>query len=130
MEIHIDIIVRHTIRKYVDVVVFAEALEGKNSNIARLSFSTKITDYLANGKCILAVGKEDIAPIDYFHRNDSAIIAHNKQEIYQQVSKIVTSPAIISEYSKKAYDCAVKNHEKQKVYGRFIEKMCIVKNNK
>lgn len=111
-----------------DVVVFAEALEGKASNIARLSFSTKITDYLANGKCILAVGKEDIAPIDYFHRNDSAIIAHNKQEIYQQISKIVASPEIISEYSKKAYDCAVRNHEKQAVHGRFIENMCKVVN--
>ena len=111
-----------------DVVVFAEALEGKDSNIARLSFSTKITDYLANGKCILAVGKEDIAPIDYFQRNDSAIIAHDKQEIYQQISKIVASPEIISEYSKKAYDCAVRNHEKQTVHGRFIENMCKVVN--
>lgn len=111
-----------------DVVVFAEALEGKDSNMARLSFSTKITDYLANGKCILAVGKEDIAPIDYFQRNDSAIIAHDKQEIYQQISKIVASPELISEYSKKAYDCAVRNHEKQTVHGRFIENMCKVVN--
>ena len=43
-----------------DVVVFAEALEGKQANIAKLSFSTKITDYLANGKCIFAVGRDYI----------------------------------------------------------------------
>lgn len=109
-----------------DVVVFAEALEGKDSNIARLSFSTKITDYLANGKCILAVGKKDIAPIDYFERNDSAIIAYNEEDIYEQVSRIVKNPELVSEYGKKAYDCAVRNHEKQTVNHRFIETMCNV----
>lgn len=109
-----------------DVVVFAEALEGKDSNIARLSFSTKITDYLANGKCILAVGKKDIAPIDYFERNDSAIIAYNEEDIYKKVSRIVKNPELVSEYGKKAYDCAVRNHEKQTVNNRFIETMCNV----
>lgn len=109
-----------------DVVVFAEALEGKASNIARLSFSTKITDYLANGKCILAVGKKDIAPIDYFERNDSAVIAYNEEDIYKQVSRIVKNPELVSEYGKKAYDCAVRNHEKQTVNHRFIETMCNV----
>lgn len=109
-----------------DVVVFAEALEGKASNIARLSFSTKITDYLANGKCILAVGKKDIAPIDYFERNDSAIIAYNEEDIYKQVSRIFKNPDLVSEYGKKAYDCAVRNHEKQTVNHRFIETMCNV----
>ena len=111
------------VQQEADVVVFAEALEGKAANIARLSFSTKITDYLANGKCILAVGKKDIAPIDYFERNDSAIIAYSKQEIFQKISSIVNTPGLIAEYSKKAYDCAVKNHDKKMVDARFIESM-------
>lgn len=107
-----------------DVVVFAEALEGKAANTARLSFSTKITDYLANGKCVLAVGKDYIAPIDYFVRNDSAIVATSEEEIFKKVATIVDSPELISEYSKKAYDCAVRNHEKQTMNNRFIEYMC------
>lgn len=106
-----------------DVVVFAESLEGKDANIARLSFSTKITDYLANGKCILAIGKEYIAPIDYFTRNDSAIIANNAAEILERIAEIVNNPGLISEYGKKAYDCAVRNHEKSMVDTRFIESM-------
>ena len=109
-----------------DVVVFAEALTGKEANIARLSFSTKITDYLANGKCILAVGKKDIAPIDYFIRNGSAVIADSEQEIYKQIRSIVNHPECIAEYSKKAYECAVRNHEKRAVNNRFIETMCKV----
>ena len=58
------------ILQYADVVVFAEALEGKEANIAKLSFSTKITDYISNGKCVLAIGKRYIAPIDYFLKYD------------------------------------------------------------
>ena len=111
------------VQQEADVVVFAEALEGKEANIARLSFSTKITDYLANGKCILAIGKEYIAPIDYFARNDSAIIANKKEEILERIRDIVNNPEIIEEYSKKAYDCAVKNHEKSMVDTRFMESM-------
>lgn len=109
------------IQQEADVVVYAEALGGKEANIARLSFSTKITDYLANGKCILAVGKKEIAPIDYFERNDSAIIANTAEEIFQKISSIVSNPGLIAEYSKKAYDCAVRNHEKGMVDSRFIE---------
>lgn len=112
------------IQQEADVVVFAEALEGKDANIARLSFSTKITDYLANGKCILAIGKDYIAPIDYFIRNDSAIVATETDQIYVAIKRLCDNPVLIEEYSRKGYDCAVRNHEKSVVDKRFIENMC------
>lgn len=111
------------VQQEADVVIFAEALEGKEANIAKLSFSTKITDYISNGKCVLAIGKEYIAPIDYFQRNDAALIAHSKEEIYQQVKRIVDNPSLIDEYGQKAFDCAVRNHEKKMMDKRFIETM-------
>lgn len=106
-----------------DVVVFAEALEGKSANVARLSFSTKITDYLSGGKCILAIGNDYIAPIDYFQRNDAAIIAHNSQEIKDRISDIVNNPSLLDEYGKKAFSCAMRNHDKKLVSKRFISTM-------
>lgn len=111
------------VQREADVVVFAEALEGKQANIAKLSFSTKITDYLANGKCIFAIGRDFIAPIDYFVRNDSAIVATEISQIEEQLRRIIETPSIIEEYSKKAYDCAVRNHEKKMVDERFINSM-------
>ena len=110
-----------------DVVVFAEALDGKDANIAKLSFSTKITDYLSNGKCILAIGKEDIAPIDYFKKYDSALVATTKEDIIRHIKTIVSDPTIIDLYGKKAYDCAVKNHNKEIVQRRFIDTICKAK---
>ena len=106
-----------------DVVVFAESLVGKSANIAKLSFSTKITDYLANGKCVFAVGKDYIAPIDYFIRNDSAIVSTDESQIKKNLKMLIENSALIEEYSRKAYDCAVRNHEKSMVDKRFIESM-------
>lgn len=111
------------VQRDADVVVFAEALEGKESNIARLSFSTKITDYLANGKCVLAVGKESIAPIDYFLRNDSAVVASSEQAIYDKIKYLCDNMELINRYSRKAYDCAMQNHEKGMIDKRFCETM-------
>lgn len=111
------------VQQEADVVVFAEALSGKESNAAKLSFSTKITDYLSNGKCILAIGKEDIAPIDYFRRNDSALIATSAEEIEKRVREIISKPDLTDKYGRKAFDCAVKNHEKGMMNERFINTM-------
>lgn len=112
------------IQKEADVVVFAEALEGKEINAARLSFSTKITDYLANGKCILAIGKQHIAPIDYFARNDAAIIATDKDSLCKQIDMIVNNPEVIEQYERKAYECARRNHNQEDINDRLIKTLC------
>lgn len=104
-----------TVQKEADVLVFAESLEKKYKNVARLSFSTKITDYLKNGKCIFAIGDCEIAPIDYFLRYDSAITATTYEEIEERLLEIVESPEIITEYSQKAFNCGKEHHEKSKM---------------
>lgn len=111
------------VQREADVVVFAEALSGKESNAAKLSFSTKITDYLSNGKCILAIGKNDIAPIDYFRRNDSALIATSAEEIEKRVREIISKTDLTDIYGRKAFDCAVRNHERDMMNERFINTM-------
>ena len=107
-----------------DVVVFAEALSGKQANIAKLSFSTKITDYLSNGKCIMAIGKDFIAPIDYFEKYQSALIASSPSDVYSIIKKIVDNPSIINQYGEKAYNCAVVNHDSNSVNERFVTTIC------
>ena len=102
------------VQKQADVLVFVESLERRYRNAARLSFSTKITDYLKSGKCIFAIGGSDIAPIDYFKRYDSAVVATCYDEIKGVLEKISVNPDIVKEYSKKAYNCGVQNHTKAK----------------
>lgn len=98
------------VQKQADVLVFVESLEKKFRYTARLSFSTKITDYLKSGKCIFAVGDKDIAPIDYFNRYDSAVTATTYDEIGEKLKELINNENRIVEYSKKAYDCGKEHH--------------------
>ena len=112
-----------------DVVVFVESLNDKFKDTARLSFSTKITDYLASGKCIFAVGPTDIAPMEYFGENDAAVVAHEYDEIRTKLKELL-KPGMIETYSQKAFSCGKTNHDKAVlddiVYGKLLE----IANNK
>ncbi len=95
-----------------DILVFVESLDKKYKNAARLSFSTKITDYLKSGKCILAIGDKNIAPMDYFNRYDAAVTVTSYDEILTKLQMIVENPDEILRYGKKAYECGKKHHDK------------------
>lgn len=94
-----------------DMVVFAEALEGKQNRIARLSFSTKIVDYIASGKCILTIGPADISPVEYLKNHGISIVACSKDEIYSVLESL--TPEEMHEYVLKADEFARKNHDKK-----------------
>lgn len=105
-----------------DVVVFAESLNERFKGLARLSFSTKITDYLASGKCILAVGPADIAPIEYLRDNDAALVASSEIEL-REVLSLLLKPGIIESYSNKAFSCGVRNHDKVAINKMVFDKL-------
>lgn len=93
-----------------DVVLFVESFTQRFKNTARLSFSTKITDYLSSSKCILAIGPADIAPIEYFAEEDAAVVVTDKNEI-QSKFEYLCNPNVIDEYSRKGFECARRNHD-------------------
>ena len=103
-----------------DVVIFVESLFGKSARIAKLSFSTKITDYLSSGKCILAIGSEEIAPIAYFNKYQSALVATRPDDVYERVKEIIDKPELIETYGKRAFDCARSNHERNMMSHRLV----------
>ncbi|MDD3360194.1 MAG: hypothetical protein PHW34_00800 [Hespellia sp.] len=109
------------IQRNADIVVFVESLENEHRYAARLSFSTKLTDYFASGKCIFAIGDKDIAPIEYLRENDSAVIATDYSAVEGQLRMLVSSPEKIREYGKKAFDCGKRNHEESVIKKTFIE---------
>lgn len=107
------------IQKEADMVVFAESLSWKYRDAARLSFSTKLTDYFANGKCILAIGSKEIAPIEYLIQQDAALVATNKDELMEKLGHAADDPKLIEEYAWKAYVCGRENHNEPLIRERF-----------
>ena len=93
-----------------DVLLFAESLERKKNQGARLSFSTKITDYFRAGKCIWAVGSPTLGPIDYLQRMDAAIMGTDYETILSSLNTIVSNPQLVDQYAEKGYTCGRKYH--------------------
>lgn len=109
------------VQQEADVVVFVESLDSAYKHAARLSFSTKITDYLRSGKCIFAIGDDDIAPIDYFKRYDSAVTACSYREIGEKLKQLIENPDMISLYARRAYSCGREHHSRDKMNALLID---------
>lgn len=101
-----------------DILLFVESMSNDDLS-ARLSFSTKITDYFSAGKCIWAIGNIDLAPIEYLKENDAALVSYSKETIVAVLDRIISDLNIISEYAQKAYKCGIKNHSKEDICTRF-----------
>lgn len=103
-----------------DVLLFAESLSDK-SKTARLSFSTKLTDYFSAGKCVWGVGNTDLGPIDYLRTEDAGLVSTDKESILNTLKLISDNKQTISQYAQKAYDCGVNNHNKDKIIMKLYD---------
>lgn len=103
-----------------DVLIFAESLL-PTDNVARLSFSTKITDYLGCGRCILAIGREDNASVEYFKNENAALVCTDLSELRYVLHHLLSDSALIERYASLARACGLRNHSKAKVQKRFMK---------
>ena len=98
-------------QKEADVLLFLEDIDGPDAKVARLSFSTKITDYLSAGKCIFAIGNTDTAPMQYFIQNNAALCCGNDEEILKNLKLLASDERVIYEFAEGACASALKNHD-------------------
>lgn len=97
-----------------DVLLFLEDIDGKDSKAARLSFSTKITDYLSTGKCIFAIGNFDTAPMKYFIENKAAIVCDTDEKILLGLNQLKNT-STLNEYAKNACEAGKRNHDPESI---------------
>ncbi len=71
--------------KKCEYVVHVEAFDKKNRKITRLSMSTKISEYVASGAKVLAIGPSDVASMQCLVNNNIGICINDSS-----VSQIVT----------------------------------------
>ena len=102
-----------------NVVLFVESLEKKHRNIAWLSFSTKITDYLQCARCIFAIGDANIAPIAYLNENEAAITCDSLNQIEEKIIELVKNPQMIDYFAEKAYHLGKNKHSSDLMRKRF-----------
>lgn len=107
------------LQKAADILLFLEDIDGPDAKTARLSFSTKITDYFAASKCIIAIANEDTAPMKYFKDNDAALTAVNEEQIISILGAVVDNPFVLEKYARNASELGIKNHSKEKIIKTF-----------
>lgn len=106
-------------QKEADILLFLEAIDGPDAKVARLSFSTKITDYLSSGHCIFAIGNSDTAPMQYFIRNHAAIVADNEDDMKARLDEICENPTVLLEFAQRSSELGLKNHNSDLIQDRF-----------
>jgi len=109
------------VQQNADILLFIEDLIGKERKTARLSFSTKLTDYFRSGKCIFAIGDNDLSSIEYLKEKEAAVIATNTDEIESKLRLLCDNPHIIKEYGKKAFQCGKYNHNQKDIKSVLFE---------
>ena len=102
-----------------DIALFLESFDKANKCQTRLSFSTKIIDYMQASSAIVAYGPNDIASIEYLMKSGIAIVANSRQTLASKLSEIISSPEMLTELAEKKYHYALEYHTKQLILKRF-----------
>ena len=80
------------------IVVHVESFSLSDKNITRYSISTKLSEYLTFGKCILAYGPKDIASMQFLTKNDIALVCNNESQLYDTLNNVLINTSKIVEY--------------------------------
>ncbi|CZR05631.1 hypothetical protein SAMN04488048_11556 [Trichococcus flocculiformis] len=111
------------IQKDSDILIHVESTKLKERLEVRHSFSTKIVDYFKANRCIFAVGKDDVASIDYLINEDAAIVAQSEEDVFIKLSELVNDSKLMFEYSNKAWECGKRNHQKNVIQDSLYQEL-------
>lgn len=93
-----------------DVSLFLESFEKHNIRQTRLSFSTKIIDYMQSSSSLLVYGPKEIASVQYLADSCAALVANNEAEMESILDTILNDPTILNEYAALKHKFALENH--------------------
>ena len=101
------------VMKNYDVLVHVESFSFADRYKTRLSVSTKIPEYLASGKTILAIGPKQVASIRYLSKNEVAFVVTSRrlEDLELALKRLVDEPDTCEQMRRRAVALAQKNHD-------------------
>lgn len=104
------------VKTHSDVLVHVEAFDRKHRHLTRLSISTKIPEYLAAGRCIFAVGPEDVASMQYLaeYKLGVTVMSDNKSNIKEALKELMVNSEKRTQYAEKGREVAHLRHNADK----------------
>lgn len=110
-----------------DILIHVEPLNKKDASFYRLSFSTKLVDYLYNARCVLGLGYKT-ATLSYIEDNNAGVVVYDLNELPAKLTEILSNPQLIEQYGKNAWDCGAKNHKREVIRKMLVEDLNNTKN--
>lgn len=98
-----------------DIALHVESDDLKNRLLTRYSFSTKIIDCIFSGCAVMAYCWKQQSGWTYLKREDAGICVSSEAELKKTLVDMVYDESVIKDYSYKAYECGVRNHDRRKV---------------
>lgn len=98
-----------------DIALHVESFDKKYMLETEHSFSTKLTDLMVSSCAILAICWDQNSGWNYVKDNDAAICLSRYEDILPKMLEIVSNPSIIQQYAKKAAECGIVNHNREKI---------------
>ncbi|MCR4594329.1 MAG: hypothetical protein K5761_04685 [Clostridiales bacterium] len=98
-----------------DILLHAEAFDLRERLSVHQSFSTKIVDYLASNRCILAIGDKSCSSIDYFLRNNCGAVADSKDRIEDALLDLYEHPEKMESFEDAAWKSGQEHHQRDKM---------------
>jgi len=122
--------VKNTLYK-ADILVHVESFDSKSKRITYLSISTKIPEYMASGKCILAFGPKEVASIEYLEETKSGFIISSTDvnEIDKIMIEIFQNSEKRNFFVENAFLTVIRNHEIQSKRNEFHNDIINLLNN-
>lgn len=104
-----------------DVMVFAESFDSNICEFIKFSLSTKIPEYMASGKLILAYLADSIYSYSYLKEKKLALVSSDNDGLVDDIRRIFSDSDAISECVSNAYKEAVKYHSVNAVSKKFSD---------
>lgn len=77
------------IQQIANILVHVESFSNRAINETRMSFSTKIIDYLCTGKLILAIGPQEVNSIQVLEKNNLGLVVNKIENLDKETLKII-----------------------------------------
>lgn len=97
-----------------NILVFAESSTPELLERLRCSLSTKVSECLGSGRCLLAYGPAEAGSISYLLENKVGCVATTPEELEERLKEILFSVEAREAYAKGQRELALKNHTPQR----------------
>ena len=117
------------IQKEGDFLVHVEGFSAKSIASTKMSFSTKIIDYLSTGNVLFAIGPTEINSIQVLKRYNIGVVVDNISKLDFILTDILTKSVDTREIQQNAYNYLVTTRKKETIQNAIKRRILNILNN-